>query len=318
MLSRVADSLYWMARYLERAEHSARLLAVKLESMIDETAEGAEDSWTRVTHALSPQPIEADARDSLAVASALAFDRTNPSSLAAALRLARGNARQVREELSTEVWENLNRLYLNLQTANTNLASVHQPGELFRNAMDELYALGGLTYTTLRHGEGWYFLELGRYIERAQLISRLLDIHFGIVAPGYAAPPPDPKYSDWLVLLKFCNAFEPYCRQYTAAIRPEHIAELLLFDAGFPHSVRFSIDRVGDALGRVAPGAPPARRAGCERLAGRLKAAVDFGRIEDLAGGTIDTFLVDISRQCEQIHDAVYAAYIAYDAEAVV
>ena len=120
------------------------------------------------------------------------------------------------------------------------------------------------------------------------------------------------------MLLKFCTAFEPYCREHTAAIRPERIAEFLLFDAEFPHSVRFSVDRICEALGQCrARRAARAPRAGCERLAGRLKAAVDFGQIDELTGGTVDTFLVNVSRQCEQIHDAVYAAYIAYDAEAV-
>lgn len=317
MLSRVADSLYWMARYLERAEHTARLLAVKLETMLEQTPEDAEASWARVVAALLPEPL-AEKSDVTVVANALAFDRANASALASSLRLARDNARHVRQQLSTEVWENLNRLYLRHQRTTIESVWARNPASFFRATMDDLYMLGGLTYTTLRHGEGWYFLELGRYIERAQLVSRLLDIHFGIVAPGYAEQPPEPKYFDWLVLLKFCTAFEPYCREHTAAIRPERIAEFLLFDAEFPHSVRFSVDRMRDALANVAPGAPPARRAAVDRLAGRLGALVDYGQMDELGGTSIDNFLVNISRQCEQIHDAVYTAYVVYDAEAVV
>jgi uncharacterized alpha-E superfamily protein len=316
MLSRVADSLYWMARYLERAEHTARLLAVKLETMVEQTPEDAEASWARVVAALIPEPL-AERRDVYVIANALAFDRANTSSLSSSLRLARDNARHVRQQLSTEVWENLNRLYLRHRETTIDSVWARQPASFFRATMDDLYMLGGLTYTTLRHGEGWYFLELGRYIERAQLVSRLLDIHFGIVAPGYEDVPPEPKYFDWLVLLKFCNAFEPYCREHTVAIKPETIAAFLLFDAEFPHSVRFSVDRMQDALQNVAPGSPPARRAAVERLAGRLKAAVDYGDVGELGGATIDSFLVNVSRQCEQIHEAVYTAYIAYDAETV-
>jgi uncharacterized alpha-E superfamily protein len=316
MLSRVADSLYWLARYLERAEHTARLLAVKLETMVEQTPEDAEASWARVVAALLPEPL-AEKGDVYAITNALAFDRTKATSVAGALRLARDNARHVRQQLSTEVWENLNRLYLRHREAKIETVWARNPASFFRATMDDLYMLGGLTYTTLRHGEGWYFLELGRYIERAQLVSRLLDIHFGVVAPGFEDVPPEPKYFDWLVLLKFCTAFEPYCREHTVAIRPERIAQFLLFDGEFPHSVRFSVDRMRDALANVAPGASPARRALVERLAGRLKAAVDFGQIDELTGGTIDTFLVNISSQCEQIHEAVYSAYIAYDAETV-
>jgi uncharacterized alpha-E superfamily protein len=313
MLSRVADSLYWMARYIERAEHTARMMAVNLESMIEQSPEDAAASWNRVAVALDGK---ADAADGPGVVRALAFERENSSSLVTSLRLARDNARQVREQLSTETWEHLNKLYLSTRDATAEQVWVHQPSQFFRQTLEDLFTLGGVTYSTLRHGEGWRFLELGRYIERAQLVSRLLDIYFGVESHGDIEPPP-PKYFDWLVLLKFCTAFEPYCKEYTAALRPEQIAQFLLFDAEFPHSVRFSVDRVVEALALVAPGAPPSRRVNCERLAGRLKASVDFGRFDELTGGSIDAFLVNITRQCEQIHDAVYATYIAYDAETV-
>ncbi|HXJ03360.1 MAG TPA: alpha-E domain-containing protein, partial [Micropepsaceae bacterium] len=125
------------------------------------------------------------------------------------------------------------------------------------------------------------------------------------------------NYLDWLVLLRFCTAFEAYCKVYTATIRRDHIAEFLLFDAEFPHSVRFAIERLAYALTNVAIGAPAARRAACERLAGRLKAGMDFGQIDELMGGGIDVFLANIVAQCEQIHEAVFAAYITYDAETV-
>lgn len=309
MLSRVADSLYWMNRYLERAEHTARLIAVKLESMVEQSREDADSSWARVVAALSAELPQSF--DAFAVTQALAFDRFNPSSLLVSLRNARDNARQVREQLSSEVWEHLNRLYLRLQPVTMDGIWVHTPARLFREVLDELHALGGVTYSTLSHGEGWYFLELGRYLERAQLVSRLLDLHFG------AAMTEAPKYFDWLVLLKFCCGLEPYCKAHTAALKPEKIAEFLLFDAEFPHSVRFAVDRIDAALLRAAPGAPPARRASVERLAGKLKASVDFAQVDELMRGSLAPFLADIARQCENIHEAVYAAYITYGAETV-
>jgi uncharacterized alpha-E superfamily protein len=316
MLSRVADSLYWMGRYLERAEHTGRVLAVRLESMIEQSKDDADRAWARVAAALSAEEFAAaQSHDAFAATSALSFSRINPSSLLSSLRFARDNARQVREQLSTEVWEHLNRLYLRLQPVSVESVWVHQPARLFREVLEDLYTLEGVIFSTLRHGEGWYFLELGRYTERAQLVSRLLEIHFGAQAHPEIAPPP--KYVDWLVLLKYCTAFEPYCKEHTAAIKPERIAEFLLFDPEFPHSVKFAIDRMREALAHVAPGAPPQRRALCERLAGRLKAAVDFGQIDELIGGSIDAFLLEITRQCEEIHEAVYAAYIAYGAETV-
>jgi len=312
MLSRVADSLYWMARYIERGEHTARLVAVKLESMVEQSREDADAAWHRVVGALAGEELAHKAHDAYVITQSLAFDKVNPSSLVASLRFARDNARQVREQLSTEVWEHLNKLYLRLSPVTTEAVWGHHPARIFREALEDFHTLEGVVYSTLSHNEGWYFIQLGRHIERAQLVSRLLDLHFRGL-PGVAAP----KYFDWLVLLKFCCAFEPYSRAYTAQIRPEKIAEFLVFDGEFPHSVRFSIDRVCDALLHVAQAAPPARRAGVERLAGRLKATVDFGQIDDLMGGGIVSFLADITRQCEQIHESVHLAYISYGAETV-
>jgi uncharacterized alpha-E superfamily protein len=313
MLSRVADSLYWMSRYIERAEHTARVMAVKLESMAEQNPEDANASWSRVVEALQGGKVAPLSQDPFAITQRIAFGRDNPSALITSLGMARDNARQVREALSNEVWESLNRLYLRLSPVTMNSIWVHSPARLFREALEEMNALEGVTYSTLSHGEGWYFLELGKYIERAQLLGRLLDTHFRGAREGVAGP----KYFDWLVLLKFCTAFEPYTKLYTASIRPQKIAEFLLFDAEFPHSICFSVDRVTDALARVAPGAPPARRAAVERLAGRLKASVDFGQIDELMSGGIATFLADITKQCEKIHETLYASYITYGAETV-
>jgi uncharacterized alpha-E superfamily protein len=314
MLSRVADNLYWMSRYLERAEHTSRLIAVKLESLIEQTPEEAEIAWGRVVSALSGKSfVPENLADGFEITYSLAFERFNQSSLITSLRFARDNGRQVREQISTEMWNRLNRLYLRLVPIDFTAMWNEQPGHVFREIVEELHMLEGTTYSTMRHGEGWHFLQLGRYIERAQLVSRLLDLHFG-QASRAGAPP---NYLDWLVLLRSCTAFEAYCKVYTANIRRDRVAEFLLFDAEFPHSVRFAIEHLTDALSRVAIGAPASRRAACERLAGRLKASVDFGQIEELMSGSIDLFLANISTQCEQIHEAIYAAYVGYDAETV-
>jgi uncharacterized alpha-E superfamily protein len=313
LLSRVADSLYWMSRYIERAEHTARVMAVKLESMVEQTPEDAAASWARVIEALTGEKTTDAPQDAFVTTRKLAFDRDNDAALITSLILARDNARQVREALSNEVWENLNRLYLRLSSVTMDSIWVHTPARLFREALEEMHALEGVTYSTLSHGEGWYFLELGRHIERVQLLGRLLDVHFRAAHDASNGP----KYFDWLVLLKFCTAWEPYTKLYTASVRPQKIAEFLLFDPEFPHSIRFSVDRVTEALARVAPGAPPARRAAVERLAGRLKAAVDFGQIDELMSGGIASFLADITRQCEKIHETLYASYITYGAVTV-
>jgi len=314
MLSRVAENLYWMSRYLERAEHTARLLTVKLESMLDQSPEDGEASWRRAVDALFGAEFAPTSPDVASLTQTLGFDLDNPSSLISSLRGARDNARQVREQISTEMWSHLNQMYLQLAPVNLKTSWSDQPAHIFCETLDNLHMFEGIAFSTMRHGEGWHFIQLGRYIERAQLISFLLDLHFG--ADARARPPA--KYPDWLGLLRSCTAFEAYCKVYTANIQPNRVAEFLLFDAEFPHSIRFAVERMDEALTRVAPGAPPHRRAECNRLAGRLRANVDFGQIDELMAGTIDGFLAGVTRQCEQINDAVYAAYIEYDAETVV
>ena len=252
-----------MSRYIERAEHTARLIAVKLDSMVEQTPGGRRrqlgagnrvadrrQDARRSTWTPSPSPGR------------LAFDRDNDTSMVTSLALARDNARQVREALSNEVWENLNRLYLRLTPVTMDSIWVHTPARLFREVLEEMHTLEGVAYSTLSHGEGWYFLELGRHIERVQQLGRLLDIHFSAAQSSGTGP----QYFDWLVLLKFCTAFEPYTKQYTASIRPQKIAEFLLFDSEFPHSICFSVDRMTDALARGgarrAAGAPRRRSNG--------------------------------------------------------
>jgi uncharacterized alpha-E superfamily protein len=316
MLSRVADNLYWMSRYLERAEHTSRLIAVKLEATLEQSKDEAAISWRRVIAALSGEQFATPNTDAYDITHALAFDAVNPSSLISSLRLARDNARRTREQISTETWQHLNRLYLHLAPINLMASWADAPSYIFRETVEQLHMLEGVAFSTMRHGEGWHFIQLGRYIERAQQVCRLCDLHFGAVTRKDQATNA-PKYLDWVGLLKFCTAFEAYCKVYTANIRRDRIAEFLLFDREFPHSVRFAIERISEALFHVAVGAPQGRRAACERLAGRLKASVDFGQIDELIGGTIDGFLASVSSQCEQIHEAVYTAYVAYDAEAV-
>lgn len=315
MLSRVADSLYWMARYLERAEHSARVLAVKLEAMLDQTPEDATEAWIRVVGALA-WPMTGDVKGApLEIARQLTLDKTQASSIMSSVRLARDNARQVRELISTEMWGQINRQYLQLNAHDILQIWTAQPVPFLRGVADDLLLFAGVTDSTMRHGEGWHFIQLGRYIERAQLISRLLDLHFGGLpsdVPQHVRPP---RYFEWITLLKQATAFEAYCKVYTADVEPAKIAEFLIFDSEFPHSIRFAVDRVQEELGFLGPGAASGRRVQAERLAGRLKASLDYGQVDELMAGDIDGFLRSIQASCKQIHQAVFEAFIGYSVD---
>ena len=315
MLSRVADSAYWMARYLERAEHSARVLAVKLEAMLEQTPEDAAETWVRVVAALAWPLKEPISGTPDVIAKRLTLDKSEPSSVMNSIRIARDNARQVRELISTEMWEQLNTQYLRLHGVDAEDEWSAQPVQFLRDVVSELTLFAGLTDSTMRHGEGWHFIQLGRYTERAQAVSRLLDLYFGRMPADVKQTLRTPRYFDWLSLLKQCTAFEAYCKVYTADIVPAKVAEFLIFDPEFPHSIRFATDRIQEELSHVAPGAGGARRLQAERLSGRLKATLDYGQVEELLAGDIDGFLQGIQASCKQIHQSMYDAFIGYSVD---
>jgi uncharacterized alpha-E superfamily protein len=315
MLSRVADSLYWMARYLERAEHSARVLAVKLEAMLDQTPEDATEAWIRVVGALAWPMTGVPTGQPGEIARQLTLDKGHGSSIITAVRLARDNARQVRELISTEMWGEINKLHLKLNAHDAQAAWSAQPVTFLRDIGAELLLFAGTTDSTMRHGEGWHFIQLGRYIERAQITSRLLDLHFGQLPDDVPQNVRAPRHIEWVTLLKQCTAFEAYCKVYTADVKPARIAEFLIFDPLFPHSIRFSVDRMQEELGHLGAGGSSARRVQAERLAGRLKASLDYGQIDELLEGDVDSFLRSIQATCKQIHKAVFDAFIGYSVD---
>jgi uncharacterized alpha-E superfamily protein len=163
MLSRVADSLYWMSRYLERAEHTARLLSVGLNQTLDQTPQSAAPRWGRTLAALQT-PLPSD--DPYTITRVLTFDAANPGSISSCIALARENARQVREQISSEMWEQLNRLYLRVKEANIAELWEGEPQEFFQAVKEGAHLFQGITDATMSHGEGWHFIEVGRYLER--------------------------------------------------------------------------------------------------------------------------------------------------------
>ncbi len=314
MLSRVADSLYWMSRYLERAEHTARLLDLQLNLTLEQsTPERDQGRWTRLQSALRAAcHVESD--DAFGVVRELTFDPHNKASVAAAIIGARENARQVRERISTEMWQQVNRLYLFIGESNADTALNIEPHKFFQTVKDQVQMFQGVTDSTMSHNEGWDFIQLGRFIERASSIAALLDGHFSTFPYIH----PDVTHSDyfeWLGLLKSCTAFEAYVKVHTAELRPNYIAEFLLLNEEFPHSVRFAADAIQSALSAIADSTETRKSVRVHRLAGRLRAALSYDQIDDIMHGDIHAYLKDIQHQCAEIHTAAYETYIAYPVE---
>jgi uncharacterized alpha-E superfamily protein len=315
MLSRVADNLYWMSRYLERAEHTARLVDVNLNLMLDQPHASDDQRWGRLLASLhAPSPVKGT-NDPYSITEMLTFDLPNKSSIVACITAARDNARQVREQISSEMWEQLNRLFLQVKRANMAHIWHVQPHEFFRSVKEGAHLFQGITDSTLTHGEGWHFVQVGRFIERAGATAVLLDVHLSTLLnpPDEASQSDD--YLEWIGLLKSCTAFEAYCKVHTADRRPDRIVEFLLLNAEFPHSIRFAADVMQTALQAIAESVGGRKPERVDRLAGRLRAMLDFGQLDEIMAGGLHRYLEEVQRQCEQIHEALYQAYISYPIE---
>lgn len=308
MLSRVADSLYWMSRYLERAEHTARLLDVNLNLMLDESQTSSEQRWQRVLNALgNPQKIEWTG-DPYLLTRTLSYDLVHKSSIVSCIISARENSRHVREQISTEQWHRLNSLYL----------QVTQPGvefeteEFLQLVMDCIHQFQGITDSTMSHGEGWQFIQVGRFIERAAATAMLLEAYHEDLWIHPERIPEGNEYLEWMGLLRSATAFEAYCKVYTADLTPDRILEFLLLDEQFPHSLRFSIDVMQNALDAIQRESGKSRAESLHRLGGRLYAMLSFSSIDDILRQDIVGVLRNIQVQCRAIHNTIYELYVDY------
>lgn len=317
LLSRVADSLYWIARYLERAEHTSRLLEVGLDLGLARVADSRRGTADRLYTTLG-FPIELTAarigKHSLLIDAAL-FDLSNRNSVAACVTAARENARQVREEISSDMWEQVNALFLSVRQIHGNTDRGSRPHYVCRSIISGIHLFQGITDATMGHSEGWQYLQAGRFIERATVTAALIGAFLPV---DEAAADGEVDHVDWLALLRSCSALEAYCRYYTADVRPQRVAEFLLLNVDFPRSVRFAASRLESAVLALARASGRGAGGRAERLAGRLHASLDYAQVDEILAEDPRAYLTGVGRQCTQIHTALYQSYIAYAIESAI
>jgi uncharacterized alpha-E superfamily protein len=311
MLSRVADNLYWMSRYLERAEHTARLIDVDVQLRLDQSPEAAAVRWSRLLEALRVPAPPIGAEYAHSITHTLTFDRTNTASIVSCIAAARENLRHVREQCSTEMWEQLNRLYLQMRSTAQEEAWLLQSHQFYRSVQDGANLFHGITDSTMTHSEGWHYIQLGRYVERTDILAGLIGSHFRRLPAPLDQAVESEEYLEWVGLLKSCTAFLPYCKTYTAELRPLRVAEFLLLNPEFPHSVRFSVDMVHVAL-RALSEFTERKAEQPLRLAGRLRATLSFSQIDEILLSGAADYLENIRSQCAQIHSAIHQVYFDY------
>jgi len=312
MLSRVADSLYWMARYLERAENTVRLLDVTMSLMLDTGGTNLEPRWNRMIGALGrPQGLEWDG--SLEpMARKLVFDGFHPASVTYGINAARENARQVREEISTEQWQRLNRLYHQMHVPNAQTQFSASMNDFLAAITDGIHLFQGVGDSTMIHGQGWQFIRLGRSLERAYATATLLEVYHSELFQAHERDATGYQYLELVGLLRSCTAFEAYCQVYTADITSDRIVEFLLLNRDFPHAIRYCVDQIRVSIEAIQRSG--GRRSPDELTAGigRLHAMLGYTTIREILVGDPARFLHNIREQCMRIHELTYRYYVQY------
>lgn len=315
MLARVADSLYWMSRYLERAEHIARLMHVHLNLVPDQSLGLSAQRRARLLASLwIPEPpggVQSDYQ----LLNLVSFDQQNANSIVGCIGAARENARQVREQISTEMWQQINELYLYVRGDHLDDIWNNQPGEFLTAIKQGSHLFQGITDSTLGHGQGWHFIQVGRYMERVIATAILLNVEMRALDLDEDAATFSSQYTSWLGLLRSCTAFEAYCKVYTAHVEPRKVIGFLILDPEFPHSIRFSVQCIQAALDAIAESTETHRGARVYRLAGRLRAHLDYGHIDEIIDSDLNEYLNEIETQCSQIQEAFFQMYISYPIE---
>lgn len=312
MLSRVADCLYWMSRYLERAEHTARALDVQLNVALDESPWAASLGWMSLLGGLRVDlPMEICA-DPQAVTSALVFDKSNPSSIVSCIRNARENARQVRDSVTSELWEELNHLHLSMQSQTIDRIWSVGPHPFLRSIHRGSQMIAGIIDATFSHGEGWQFIRLARYLERAMATAWLLESHFGMKGTDLSEDPNPDEFIAWAALLRMCNAYEPYCKIHTVELRPKWILQFLLLEPSLPRSIRFAADQIQTAVTAITHSTGATDGAHVRRLAGRLAADLSFISMDEVLGDDLAEYFNGIVSRCVEIHNAMNDRFITY------
>ncbi|GIF50206.1 putative alpha-E superfamily protein [Asanoa ferruginea] len=298
MLSRIAESLYWIGRYVERAEDTARILDVHLHQMFADPWIAEDAACGSLLSVMGVSTAEVGPLSAARVVTLLGLDARNPSSVVGALAAARENARGARETVSSEMWECLNATWLGLPDARQR---VEQQGihAFFGWVRERCAVLAGLADATMSRDEGWLFLVLGRSVERVDMSARLLSTH---ARAGGSIP-------SWLTLLRSCGAWETFLRTYRGSLDDRHAAEFLLLDRLFPRSVFAALSTAESCLAELAPGPGRAGVAtDAQRIVGRTRTNLEFRAadelLDDLAG-----VLAGLERTCSQVNEAVSRRY---------
>jgi uncharacterized alpha-E superfamily protein len=318
VLSRIAESHYWLGRYVERAENTARVVDDHHQTLLDspDTAlnwdmlleiAGEREEYAQKFDAITPQQVE----------TFLTFDRNNPSSILSCWQQARENARGIRDQISSELWIALNRTYLELQRSEW-----RSPGDdetrtntFYERVKESSQLIAGLIYSTILHELGWDFLQLGRHLERALQTARILQVHYAHLSSrdnGRGTNGTHVNSSQWLPLLRSVSASEAYNKVYQARIEPMNVVEMLVLHPTFPRSLRYTSAQIQGLLKNINRSRRDDYGNEPERLAGRLYARLVYTRVSEIAERGVVISLDELESQLTEIGLEIHCHFFGY------
>jgi uncharacterized alpha-E superfamily protein len=310
LLSRVADAVYWMGRYIERAENVARYIGVNLNLQLDLPGDPAQQWQSLIDtsgdgEAFSKHYRVATQHD---VIDFLTFDTDNPNSIFSCLRAARENARSVRETISSEMWEQVNEMYLHMASQHLAPGAEWLP-EFFRQLRLSSHLFQGITDATMTHNEPWHFVRLGRKLERADKTSRILDVKYFMLLPSLSdiGTPYDDIH--WSAVLKSVSGLEMYRKKY-GRLEPRDIVEFLVMDRDFPRSIHYCISRADASLRAITGTVPGTFHYTSERLMGLLRSDLEFTTVDQILNSGLHGYLDALQIKINEIDNAVLDDFV--------
>ncbi|MBX3437294.1 MAG: alpha-E domain-containing protein [Planctomycetaceae bacterium] len=308
MLSRVAESAFWMTRYIERAENIARFIDVNQHLALDDFAAGQWAPLVAITGDLAEfeARYETASRDS--VLQLLTIDAQYGNSILSCVRRARENARTIREVISVDMWEEINQFYHFVERWAKEPTMLLNPHAFLAHVRRASNTIEGITNGTMSHDEAWNFVQLARMLERADKTSRILDVKYFILLPTVHDVGTPIDTIQWSALLKSASALHMYRRRH-GRISPEAVAEFLLLDRYFPRSVHFCLLRAEQALREVSGSSREAFTNRAEQLLGRLRSELDYLRVQEVFERGMHEFIDNLQSRLNQIGEAIHQSY---------
>ncbi len=311
MLSRVANSIYWMSRYMERAENVARFIEVNLHLMLDmQTNEGQWEPLVSTTGDLDIFRERCGKATRENVVHFLTFDRENPNSILSTLTKARENARSIREIITSEMWEQINKFYYFVRDSARSGAAADTPQDFYQRVKAESHLYSGIADSTMNRGEDWHFARLGKLIERADKTSRIIDVKYFILLPKPEDVGTPIDNIQWAALLKSASALDMYRRKYEQ-ITPNLVVQFLLLDRHFPRAILYCVIMAEESLHSIT-GTPAGMFTNeAERRMGRLHADLTYARINDIIERGLHEYLDKFQTELNGVGDSVRDTFFA-------